>query len=304
MIFQKMIILFLLMLVGFVLYKKRVLDPGSIRAFTFIVINIANPAMIIASAFSAEKNSRGSELLLTLLISVVMYAALIVLSFLVPRILRVKKSEVGIYQAMTVFANVGFMGFPVISSVYGPQALLFASIFLLPNNVLIYTYGIYLMKKDRVKSEKARTDLRQIFNIGVIACLCAIVLYMFKISLPDFAEASITHLSNLIVPLSMMVIGASLADVHLREIIRDVKLIIFSVIKLLIIPIAGCLILRIAVQNEVILGVSVVMLAMPVGSMTSMIAQQYGGDHELASKYVAATTALSVLTVPIVFHLF
>ena len=80
----------------------------------------------------------------------------------------------------------------------------------------------------------------------------------------------------------------------------DLRLLLFSVIKLLVLPAAGVLVIRQFVDNEVILGVCLVMLATPVGSMTAMLAQQYDGDYEMASKGVALTTILSVATIPLV----
>ena len=98
----------------------------------------------------------------------------------------------------------------------------------------------------------------------------------------------------------MMIIGASLASLNLKELFMDGKLLVFSFIKLVVIPVAGVLLIRQFVSSEVICGVCMVMLATPVGSMTAMLAQQYEGDYEMASKGVALTTVLSVVTMPLV----
>ena len=134
----------------------------------------------------------------------------------------------------------------------------------------------------------------------MIACIITIVVYFFQIPVPAFVKSTTTHLSNLTAPLSMMVIGASLATIDLKKLFTDGKLLLFAAIKLLIIPIAGMLVIRGFVKNEVICGVCMVMLATPVGSMTAMLAQQYDGDYEMASRGVALTTILSVVTMPIV----
>lgn len=296
---QKMIVLFLMMMVGYVLYKKKILDEGNSKAISSIVINVANPALIISSAFSGADSIKGRELLITFLIAIIMFALLILVSLLIPRILRVEKGNYGIYKIMMIFSNIGFMGFPIISSLYGNTALLYASVFVLPYNILIYTYGIKVMRKETSNPEK--NNLKQILNIGVIACFCAAFLYLSKIPLPDFAESTILYLSNLTAPLSMIVIGTTLAEINLLDIIKDVRLLFFMLIKLLLIPIAGCLILGLFIKNEVLLGVCIVMLATPVGSMTAMLAQQYGGDYETSSKYVVTSTLFSVVTIPIVF---
>ena len=137
-------------------------------------------------------------------------------------------------------------------------------------------------------------------NVGVIACIITIIVYFLQIPVPSFIKTTTTHLSNLTAPLSMMVIGASLATMDIKKLFMDGKLLLFSVLKLLVIPVLGVLLIRQFVDNEIICGVSMVMLATPVGSMTAMLAQQYDGDYEMASRGVALTTILSVATMPIV----
>ena len=107
-------------------------------------------------------------------------------------------------------------------------------------------------------------------------------------------------LADMTAPLSMMVIGASFGQMSVREMATDLRLLVFSGIKLLLIPIGGMWILSKFVDNSMLLGVCMVMLATPVGSMTAMLAQQYNCDSELASKGVALTTLLSVATIPLV----
>ena len=137
-------------------------------------------------------------------------------------------------------------------------------------------------------------------NVGVIACIITIIVYFLQIPVPAFIKSTTTHLSNLTAPLSMMVIGASMATMDMKKLFTDGKLLLFSALKLLVIPVLGVLLIRQFVDNEIICGVCMVMLATPVGSMTAMLAQQYDGDYEMASRGVALTTILSVATMPIV----
>lgn len=296
---EQMVVLFLLMGVGFYCYKKGIITDETSKKISAIVVNIANPAMILTGCMSDEK-IEGEELLMVAVIVIGVYAVLLVLASLLPYILRVEKKSRGTYRAMTIFSNIGFMGFPVISALYGSGALLYASLFTIPYNILIYTYGIAAMSPQSEGGEKSKIPLERIFNIGVIACMITIVVYLLQIPVPAFIKSTTTHLSNLTAPLSMMVIGASLATMDLKRMFTDVKLLIFSVIKLCVIPLVGVLIIRQFVDNEVICGVCMVMLATPVGSMTAMLAQQYDGDYEMASRGVALTTVLSVVTMPLV----
>lgn len=294
---EQMIVLFLLMGVGFYCYKKDIITDESSKKLSAMVINIANPAMVLTGCMG-ENKIKGQELLQVALIIVLMYGVLLLLAMVLPMLLKIEKRSIGTYRAMTVFSNIGFMGFPVISALYGREALLYASLFLIPYNVLIYTYGISEMSPG--KQQKGAFSISRILNVGVIACIITIIVYLMQIQIPEFVESTVTYLSNLTAPLSMMVIGASLATINIKKLFTDVKLLLFSAMKLLLIPIVGVLVIKQFVSNEMICGVCMVMLATPVGSMTAMLAQQYDGDYEMASKGVALTTVLSVATMPLV----
>lgn len=295
---QQMMVLFILMAIGYFCYKKTVITDEVSKKLSAIVVNIANPALVLTGCMGEEK-IQGSELGQTIIIVVAMYGLLLLLAAFLPLLLRVEKESRGTYRAMTVFSNIGFMGFPVISALYGNGALLYASLFMVPYNVLIYTYGISAMSAGKKKQEKSALT-GKVLNVGMVACIVSIIIYFFHIPLPAFVETTVTNLSNLTAPLSMMIIGASLATIDLKKLFTDGKLLLFSLIKLVLIPAAGVLLIRQFVSNEIICGVCMVMLATPVGSMTAMLAQQYEGDYEMASKGVALTTILSVVTIPLV----
>ena len=300
---QQMIVLFLIMMVGFVCRKVGIINDEASKCLSGIVVNVANPALILSSTINKESAIAGKELALTVVLAIAIYGILLGLAEVLPRLLRVSKTDFGVYKAMTVFSNIGFMGFPLLVAMYGSESLLYASIFLIPYNVLIYTYGVGAMQIAEDKPEKGvskKVAWNKIFNIGVIACLVTIVLYMFKPTVPVFIEDTVTNLSNLTAPLSMLVIGDAMAKMKLRELITGKRLLLFSAVKLIIIPVLGLSVLKLLGLPELLLGVCLVMIATPVGSMTAMLAQQQGGNYELASKGVALTTLLSVLTMPIV----
>lgn len=190
------------------------------------------------------------------------------------------------------------MGFPVIAAVYGNEALLYAAIFTLPFNVLIYTYGIAMVRGKDTEGEGFQW--KRILNIGVVSCLIAVALYLSSAPVPGFIRTAVAGLSGLTGPLSMMVIGISLSAISLKELFLDKKLLIYSAVKLLVIPVIGTLVIRQFIANELLAAVCMIMLATPVASMAVMLAGQYDRNVELASKGVAITTILSVITIPVV----
>lgn len=393
---QQMIVMFLMMAVGYLCYRKQILTEEVSRKVSAIVVNVANPCMILSSALT-DQQMQGKELVQTLAIVVMMYVFLLVVAQLLPRILCIQKESRGAYAAMTVFANIGFMGFPVLAAMYGNGALLYGAVFQIPFNILIYTYGVAVLTRkpgacakteqdvnaevdvkaeidvkaevdvkteQDVKAEqdvnaevdvKAEPDVKsevdvkaesngktgerqdaqgitaavngmseniengseqqgklqgtveivkKIFNIGVIACIAAMLLYFLQTPVPSFLQAFITNLGNLTAPLSMMIIGASLAQMPFKELFLDKKLLLFSLVKLLLLPAVWMIMVNRVAEQEILRGVCLVMMATPAGSMTAMLAQQYGGDYETASRGVALTTVLSVITMPLLAAVF
>lgn len=296
---QQMIIMFLLMSVGFLGSKIGMITEETSKRLSAIVVNIANPAMILVSGISDER-MEGRELLSLTVVILAIYAVLLLLAYLLPVLLRVDPKSRGVYQAMTVFSNIGFMGYPIIAALYGSSAILYGALYSIPFNILIYTFGVSALRKKENGEEKKKLSLKEVLNIGVITSIISLILYLWQIRVPGFLTDTLNYLGNLTAPLSMMVIGASMTSISLRELFTDVRLLLFSLIKLLLIPVLGMLLIRQVVTNEVICGVFMIMLATPAGSMTAMLAQEYDGDYETASRGVTLTTLLSVITMPVV----
>ena len=325
-ILQQMLVLFFIMLAGFFAQQKQILDEDACKKVSWIVVNIANPAMILSSV-TGESRIQPGEIAVTILIALLMFLSLMILASFLPVVLHVDKSQYGVYRVMTVFSNIGFMGFPILSALYGKESLLYAALFVLIYNVLIYTYGILCLNPKPGDGKEGRESEgtvnlpscsacppagsmaiwqwfaasgKRIVDVGVLASLGALVLYFGDIPLPGMLVQVFEMFADLTAPLSMMVIGASFGQMSLKDMAGDVKLLVFSAVKLLAVPISGMWVVSRFVDSPVLLGVCMVMLATPVGSMTAMLAQQYDCDSELASKGVALTTLLSVAAIPLV----
>lgn len=301
---QQMLVLFIIMMIGFIAYKKNIITDETSKKLSAIVVNISNPALILSSV-TGNATVTGTELVETMFVAIGMYVFLIAVAALVPVIIKAPAKDRGTYRVMTIFGNVGFMGFPIISSLYGSGALLYASLFLLPYNILIYTYGVWEMCKSSCEGSGAvkksgRESIKQIFNIGVIFCIIAVVVYALGIKFPAWVNTTVSMLSSTTAPLSMMVIGASFATMNFKKVFLNVRTWVFSALRLLVIPVLGTFLVSLVTENPSIIGVTMVMLGVPVGSMTAMLAQEYGGDYALSSETVAMTTLLSVVTFPIV----
>ncbi len=294
---QQMIVLFIYIALGYGAAKKGVMDDTFSKKISWVVVNIANPALTLSAVVNGDGTIEGKELLLTAAVALVILGGMVLLSLAMPFLFRVRKEHRGVYRLMSAFNNIGFMGFPVIVAVYGQEALLYAAIFSMLFNVLIYTYGIQTVQK-----EARGIEWGKVFNIGVLGSILAIVIYLLRIPTPEFFNTTTSGLSGLTAPLSMMVIGISLTSIRLKELFLDTRLLLYSLFKLLAVPILALQVIIRVIDNEMLCGVCMVMLATPAASMTAMLSQQYGDEEsaEQAAKGVALTTLLSVVTIPIV----
>ena len=292
---QQMIVLFIYMMIGYFCCKKDYLNIETSDKISWIVVNVANPGLIINAAVNGDGAVAGKELFYITGLAIILFVSLILVGLVVPVLFRIPKEQRGIFNSMSTFNNIGFMGFPIISATFGNEALLYASVFVLPFNALIYTYGI-----SKIGGKGSEFEFKKMLNIGVIACFISVIICVFQLHVPEFVKTTTAGLSDLTAPLSMMVIGISLTQMDLKEMFMDAKLIGFSLFKLLVIPVLGMLIILQLVDNEMLQSVCMIMMATPAASITVMLAQQYNGDVEMASKGVALTTVLSVITIPIV----
>lgn len=294
---QQMLALFILMLIGYACGRKDILDAATTKKISWLVVNVANVAMILQAGLDNQNDMPKETLLIVGVLAALMYVLLILLAAVLPFLLRAKKETYGIYRTMLVFSNVGFMGFPLLLALAGTQAVLYAAIFQFLFSFLLYSYGITNISGGR---EGGGFEWKRMINPGLIACVLAIVSFFAKVDMPDFVDTTLKNLANLTAPLSMLVIGQSFTEFKLTELFTDVRLLIFTAIKMLVIPIAAMLLVKQWVTDPTILTVCLVMLSTPVASMTAMFAQQYDGDYELASRGVALSTLLAVVTMPLV----
>lgn len=300
---QQMLALFVLMLIGYFCSKKEVLDKATTKKISWLVVNVANVAMILQAGLDNKNEIPPENLLLVGGIAVGMYIILILLAAVLPLLLRVERENWGIYRTLLIFSNIGFMGIPLLRAIAGSEAVLYASLFQFPFNILLYTYGIAAIqgKEDSTESEKkSGFRWKSMLNVGVLSCVIALIFFFGKIDMPEFVDTVLLNLSNLTAPLSMLVIGQSFTEFQLKDLFTDIRLLLFAGIKLLVIPVVGLFVLQQFITNETILLVCLVMLGTPVASMAAMLAQQYDSNYELASKGVALTTILSVVTIPVV----
>lgn len=312
-ILQQMLVLFGMMLVGYFCYKIDWIDDHTYGKLSKIVVNILNPLLVIDGVLGKNTGEDLNKLGINFGMMIIYFIFLIIISIPVVKLLRPEKKNVELYRLMMIFSNVGFMGIPVISALYGSGVIIYIVFYMLGYNFLLYTYGIILARRsaqrNSQRSEKEngenntvsfKDNIKSIMNPGVVAGTFAIVLFVMNIQVAAPVASFIKYLSQCVVPMSMILIGASMAQHELKTIFNEMKMYWFLLIRLVIIPIAVALLVRQLPIDSQILGVFILMLAMPVGSIVVLVAMEQGADSTCCTKGSVVSTLLSIITIPIV----
>ena len=299
MVLQQMAIFFLLMLLGIAARRQGMFNEKNQQQISSLVVNIAYPAIILSGVSGSGARMEGEELLLSFGVALAVLCLAVLLGKVTPYILGYEKKYHGIVNVMVVFTNIGFMGMPMIHGIYGADALICMTVFLIPFNILFYSYAIQTMQPDGTDKKKFR--LGDLCNVGMGACVLSVVIYFSGVRLPYVLNTAIQMVGGLTAPLAMMLIGTSLPDIPWKSIASNGRLMAFVLLKMLVFPTLVLLALGQFIHEQVLLAVALCALATPSGNMLAMLAAIYNKDSFLlATEGISLTTAVSVVTMPLV----
>ncbi len=300
-VFEQTLVMLILLLAGVIASKAGVMDEDTTRRFTSFNLLIPQSCMILDSILGAEIDIPPSRVFMVLGVSLIMYAILVAVGLLVPQIYRCKPADRGVYSFMTIFGNVGFMGIPVAKALLGSEASLYAALLNIPFNILAYTVGIALLSHSGGKREPI--NWRLLLNVPLIVSAASVVLLCFHVHLGGPLGRAVEMLGDMILPGSMVIIGASLGKQKLKEVFGDWRVYLFAPARLVAVPLILWGIMHFIVKDSVFLGTMTLQGAMPVAAFATMLSIQYGGNVQMASKTVFVTTVLSVFPIPLVVGL-
>lgn len=292
----RMLVIFIIILLGVLVKKADLIPEDGDKVLSTLVIYIGNPALIFNSVLSGNLEITRKEAFFYVMISFVFYAVLILVGKAMSYIPFLKAIPRKHMEAMLVFTNMGFIGLPVIQSIYGDGAIFYIAIMGIPFNILVYSYGVYLLGK-----ESSRMPLKNMLNPSIITAVAVLLLFFMDIPVPSFVMDLTDMVGGITVPLALIIVGYNLARESILNILKDKAVYLFLIFKLILYPAAILLIFRPFVKNPVFLGVMVIVAAMPVGSNVSMINREYGEEKDSAAlaKCTVLSTIVSAIAIPI-----
>ena len=266
-----------------------------------MVINVFLAGMILASVMNKELSMDKGDMLFGIAMLFVMQIVCFAVGMITPAAMRIKDGDKGMYKLIAAFSNLGFMGVPVISAVYGEGAVFLASLGNIPFNVLLYTVGIMLLQSNGEKKEKI--SIKSMINIPVIATVIATVIFLFEIPMPVIVVDVADMLSDACAPLSMMCIGLSLGSVSIKDAFVHPRIYGINFMRLIVAPVAVWFVLRFFISDIVMLGSIVIIAACPPAIICALLGMDYGRDGVEASETIFVGTVLSMFTIPLLVSL-
>ena len=285
----------LIMLLGFFLGKKKVIDTRTNRVFVNLLLSVFMPASLFV-AFPSEYNQQTSSLFVSGLVAgfIVMFV-LIVLSRIIFN-KYIYKGELRFEsQFALIFNNATFLGYPIISSTFGEEGIIPYCGFIIAFNIALFSYGVFLFERKLSK----KLFLGIVTNPNIIAVILGMFVFLLGIKLPDFITNAVGFTGNATTALSLICIGFMLSHADFRKLIKKWRLILTAAIQLIIGPLVTYFVLgALHFPNEVII-VCTLIQALPTATSLGLFAAKYGGNDIESSELVTISTTLSIITMPV-----
>ncbi|MCD8133617.1 MAG: AEC family transporter [Clostridiales bacterium] len=294
--------LLIAMVIGFYLFRKGVLNREVNAKLSAMIVQITCPCIILNS-ISTVSHDDPQMVLKLFLAGVVMYAIYPLLARLLTKIMRVPAYLRGTYMCMFIFSNNIFMGYPVVQALFGDSAIFYITIFNMPFNILFFTLALHYFRKDAAIEandlEKGKLDLRSAVNNGIIASVAALVIYFANLSLPDIFYECVGFVGNITTPLSMIIIGSSMAAASLKDIKTEKGIWPMLPIRLGVMPLLVWAFMHLWTSDPTIISICTIGAGMPVASLVAMGSAPYPRQNKAASIGVVVSTLCSLVTIPI-----
>lgn len=292
--------MFLIIFVGAMAFKLNWLPKESEKFLTTLMINITSPCLVF---YSMESQDRTSEMAGKALQSLGLMTAVLlgvsVISIFIVKLLRAPRGDRGIYRLMIVFTNCGFMGYPLAAAVFNDEGLFLAITANMAFNIVIFSAGTILLIFDQDEQGSLKETLRKMLSIPLVSCCIGLMLFFLGVKFPPLIEDSCRLIGDMTAPLAMLIVGIQLMQSSVTKIVKNVKLMIIVVIRLVCVPTALFFGLRWVPVDPLVFCVVVFAMCMPVAAYTAVLASRYNSNKILAAEGIFVSTLFSLITIPI-----
>jgi len=300
-----MIILFVIVACGFAARKLGWTDDKFDAGLSKLIMSISCPALILDSVLGNTALPDAAFILNILLISIVAYIPTLLVAWVAPKIYRAPRESQGSHQFTIAFGNTGFIGFAVVGAIIGSNAVLYASMYNIVFNLVIFSFGAYFVSATGTVKVSARERvhkmLSQLISPAMLACFLALILALAGITDNDgIIGRTCDMLGAMTPPASMLVIGSTLAKYRFKDMLGNWRVYPTALLRLLGVPAIVWFVGGFLTNDAVLLGTLALENGMPAAALGTMFCLMYGGDLKTMSQGMFVTTILSVVTIPLV----
>ena len=298
-----MMTLLVIVLVGFAAGKLGYMGGDFDKRLSNIVIDITCPALILSSTMGGTLPER--QFILPLLsISLLTYILLTIIALALPRFLTHNKDEEGIVGFALMFGNVGFIGYPVVASIFGHQAVFYAAVLNVVNTFAVFTVGTMLLQGNEVNKSAAFRP-KVLYSSPMMAAYLAMLIVAFGIDgIPTVISQPLTLIGNITVPAALLIIGSSMSQLSLKTMLGSRTVYATAVFRLAVIPLGLFLLFSVMGFSPLVVNINTVVIAMPVATYGTILCLKLGRDTTLITETTFITTILSVVTIPLIALMF
>lgn len=297
---QQMCVLACCVLAGFIARKAHMMNDELDAGLTKLVLNITLPGMIIGAVIARDSLPDATTIWSMLGFSCLASLTALAIALVMPRLLRLQGSKRGAYSFMTMFGNVGFIGYPVSQSIFGDTAVLYAAIANIPFNILVFTVGILMLSQTGDSAlEQLRKCARFMISPPLIACFASLALALLGVCNTGVVGLAMNTLGSMTTPAAMLIVGSNLAKMPVSALFSELTPYVMAMFRLLIVPLTVWIVFRGFVADTTILGVLVILNGMPVATNGTLFSLLYGGDTDSVVCGTFVTTILSLATIPL-----
>lgn len=300
-VMSNLIGLFILIAVGYVAVQTKTLSLHLSAPLSRALLQIFLPCTIFVSLVTQKFHMAFlKDYLIIIAMGFVLFPAGMLFSLLLAGILKVADGGRGIWAFGATYSNNGFMGFPIVLSLLGPEALSLAVIFALPFNVIVYSLGVKLICLDS-QGKAGCINWKRVFVSNInIAIALSLIFYIGGISLPRWVMIPLNHLSSVTTSLSMIVTGMALTKGNVSDLLKSRDVYTCTAVRLLLYPLLLILLMKILPFDPLVESTIVIILAMPAPSITAVLAETYHANMKLAANIVFLTSLFCIITIPVI----
>ena len=303
---QVMLTLFAIVVVGYIAGKWGYMGGTFDKKQSKVVIDITCPALILSSAMTGELPDR--RYILPLLgISVLTYLLLTGVALLLPRFLTKKKDDEGVIGFAMMFGNVGFMGYPIVASIFGHEAVFYAAVLNVVNTFTVFTVGTMLIVGKNQESSVAEKEMSRkkmlrkvLYSTPMLSAYLTMLIVALEIKdIPEFISQPLTMIGNITVPAALLIIGSSMSQLPLRALLGNGTIYTTTLMRLAILPVGIHYLMTLLGFSSFVVGINTVVIAMPVATYGTILCLRHGKDTTLITEVTFITTLLAMISIPL-----